>query len=261
MSFIIAGTAIAGIGAGYNIISGANKTAAGNRLAAGNKRPWYNIPSEYAQNVGLTGAQAETGLPESTVNYYTTQAARGLSSGTDAILQGGGDANSLSRLYDEFSQGLSKESAEDAQLKSQHLNAFINANKDEAGQKTQQWALNYYEPYKDTAQLASALKTGGQQQVGTGIGEAVGAASSFANQELYKPQSGKIGTMGDFTNSPQIPTGEGGSTSYVPPTTLSDNANFFDTPGGSAVMGRIQKGSPGSSEFDQLYQLINQRKI
>lgn len=238
MSFIIAGTAIAGAGAAYNIIDGANKEADGKRLGANNKRPWYTIPDQYGQNVNLATQQAETGLSPSTLNYYTTQTSRGLGSGISAMLEGGGDVDNLSRLYDQFSQGLSQEAAEDNNLKTQHLGTLINANKDLAGQETQQWALNYYDPYKDTAQLASAEKTGGKQEIGTGIGEAVGAAASASNQSLYADRTAKM--------TPP----DGG----VPLTSSTPKVNIpaFGTPGGSAVIDRLGKTDALSPQLQQL---------
>lgn len=262
MSFILVGTGIAAVGAGANIIGGINKTSQGNRLAAGNVRPWYNIPSQYYQNDNLAASQAENGLPESTVNYYTTQAARGLGSGADAILQGGGDADSLAKLYDSFSQGLSSESAQDATLKNQHLNTFINANKDLAGQQTQQWALNYLEPYKDTAQLASALKAGGQQQTQTGIGEAVGAAATLSNDELYKGRTDAIGggTIGNKLGLDNLSAASpiAGSLADLPGSSAGTNPLIpFTTPGGAAVMSSLGKTDAPSGQLQQLLQLLS----
>lgn len=258
MSFIIAGTAIAAVGAGYNIIDGISKENAGKRLAANNTRPWYNIPNEYQENDNAAASQAETGLAPSTVNYYTTQASRGLGSGISGILQGGGDVDNLSKLYDQFTQGLSQESAQDEQLKTQHLNTFINANKDLAGQKTQQWALNYYEPYKDTALLASAEKASGQQQIGTGIGEAVGAASSAATQGLYADRTAamKSGqTMGEKLGNPELAAVSGGIEKIAPGLT-TDSLPVFSTPGGSSVMGNLSRTDANSAKLQQLINIL-----
>lgn len=249
MSFLLVGAGIAAAGAVYNVGSGIAKTSAAKKLAAGNIRPWYNIPTEYYQNDNLAAQQAETGLSPSSINFYNTNANRGLTTGTNAILEGGGDVDNLAKIYDQFSQGLSQETAEDQNLKSQHLNTFINANKDLAGQQTQQWSLNYYDPYKDTAQLASAEKAGGQQQIQSGIGELVGTASALSKSTDYGDGSASAGSS-TSTSTPALPA--------------FDNSNKwgpYTTAGGSAVMGQLSKTDAYSSPLQQLIAQFKQQQL
>ncbi len=260
MSFILVGAGLGVAEGAANIIGGIGKSNAAKKLAASNKRPWYNIPTEYQENDNLAAGQAETGLSPSSVNYYTTNANRGLITGVNAITEGGGDVDNLAKLYDQFSQGLSQETAQDQQLKDQHLGTFINANKDFAGQKTQQWALNYYEPYKDTAQLASAEKNAGQSQENAGFSDVLGSVSSYAKSLNYNPD-GTMKTMGQKTGSPTLDAPLSIGPSAISTPSFVNTLPTYSTGGGAAVMGSLAKTNAMSPQLQQLYSILNQNNL
>lgn len=175
-------------GALAKTIKGFGDLKSANELARNNIRPTYNIEDEYYNNQSLAENNAQTGLSQQSLDYYGNQANRGLSAGIDATLQGGGGINSIQNLYDQYLQGGQKVAAEDSQLKNQNLKILMDQNAALAGQKTQQWVLNQYEPYKDKAQAASAAKTAATQNIFGGIsGLASGAA--VASQGFKDPSA------------------------------------------------------------------------
>lgn len=187
MSAAIASAAIAAVGVGYNIYHGISQNSAANKLKRGLVRPMYPIQPEYYQNQALAENQAQNGLDADAKNYYSDQSDRGLAAGISGTLQGGGDVNNIAALYDKYNQGNRAVATQDSQLKNDNIRYLIDRNKDLAGQQTQQWALNQYEPYKDTASAITALQGAGSQNISKGIGDAAAGASIFARSGTADP--------------------------------------------------------------------------
>lgn len=146
-------------------------------LAKNNIRPTYNIEDEYYNNQGIAENLAQGGLTQQSKDYYTSQADRGLSAGIDATLRGGGGINGIANIYDQYLQGSQRVAAEDSQQRTNNLKLLMDANTTLAGQETQAWALNKYEPYKDTAKAAADAKAAATANIFGGIqGLASGAA-------------------------------------------------------------------------------------
>jgi hypothetical protein len=180
------------IGAGIVAAAGLAKSYVGARqanqaakLAAANSRPNFDISKEYYTNQQLAQNQAQSGLGQESLDYYTNQAARGLTNSTDALLQTGAGANSIAGLYDRYQSGIGGIAAADAQAKRQNINNLMARNADIAGQESMQWSLNKYEPYKDTALAAAALKKQGTENIFSGIQQVGGAVTSYGNTQNY----------------------------------------------------------------------------
>lgn len=249
MSFTIAAVATTAIGAGTQIVSGIKQTKAGNKLAANNKRPDYIIPDEYKDNVELNASQAMNGLDGDSMNYYTNQANRGLSSGIDAILQAGGNVNTIEGLYDRFDDGNLRTAAQNAQLKTQHIASLIDANKEMAGQKTQAWTLNEYEPYKDTAQLASQQKAAGAANLKNGLSSAGSLLSTLSDMNNDYDDEGNSGpkTFGQ-KNGAETLENHGIDFSSLPSYGLSDD-NPFEGRGSKDYMSELSSTGLDSKEM------------
>jgi len=112
------------------------------------KQPFYKIQNEYYDNRNIAGELAGGGLPDSSKNYYTTEAQRGLGTGINAVTTAGGSPNDVNRLFDTYNNSINKVASEDAQMRVQNIQNFMNVNRELAGQKTTQWSLNEYAPYQ-----------------------------------------------------------------------------------------------------------------
>ncbi len=173
---------ITGIG---KAIFGADQIADGREALNNAVRPEYNIQDEYYKNVSIGENQAQTGFNQASKDYYSTQSERGLQSGIDATLRGGGGVNAIAELYDRYNEGNRRVAAEDDQLRFTKINNLMQLNKDLAGQKTYKWAIDEYEPYKDLVRRANAGIASGTQNVFSGLGE---VGSTLANAAIATSQ-------------------------------------------------------------------------
>lgn len=179
MPFTAAALVTAGIGA-YKAIKGASDSADAKNRAKYNLRPTYDIAPEYFANQGIASNLAQGGLPDSTKNYYETNAERGLGSSLGAMLQTGGGVNSVADIYDKFDQNNRAIAAQDSQQKIENIKNLMAANNQLADQKTQKWVLDKYQPYLDTSKSIAAEKAQGAGEVNSGLNSIAGAVSSYA---------------------------------------------------------------------------------
>jgi hypothetical protein len=236
MSALIASAAIGAVGAGYKIYQGISQNSAANKLQRGLVRPMYPIQQQYYQNQGLAENQAQEGLSAPALSYYGDQANRGLSAGISGILQGGGDVNNIASLYDKYNQGNRAVAVQDSALKNDNIRYLVDRNKDLAGQETQQWALNKYEPYKDTATAITGLRNAGGQNVAGGIGELGSVASIYA-------------------------TGNNKTSDVKPTTTATPAVNTNAGTGGQMVdspVSQVMQNYQNSPYYNQLNAYMNQ---
>lgn len=157
-----------------------NKSAKADQ--AKNIRPTYQIPQEWYDNDNLAANMAQHGLTEPAMNYYTTQAQRGLSSGLGTVLQAGGGVNSIQDLYDSYDTGINKIATEDANLKNQNINNFIQANGNIANEKDKAFALNQYQPYIDRSKANAQKEIAGQQNMYSGIDDVAKDVTAYSNR-------------------------------------------------------------------------------
>jgi hypothetical protein len=251
---LTAGLVLSAVGSGLKAYQGYQQNNDGEKLAAGNKRPLYNIPQEYYNNQSLTENQAQSGLGAPALNYAARTNDRGLSAGIDATLQAGGSPNNLAKLYDTYDVNGARTAAEDNQLRTAHLQQLIDANKDLGGQETQKWALNEYEPYKDTARLASQEKSDGTKNMFGAVSDFGSALSTYAAAQ----NNADDGTSKP-TKAPPIaataPTLDMGGFNMTP---LSQPpANIFQTPGGNNAMNQMAQSNPNSPYMAALLNALN----
>ena len=110
----------------------------------------------------------------------TSEAGRGLSAGIGGVLQGAGSINDISKLFDVYDRNIDRTATQDADQHIRNINNFWNFNKDLAGQKTTQWALNEYQPIQEKKKQLSQNISADKQNMAAGISTALGSASAFA---------------------------------------------------------------------------------
>lgn len=175
---------IGGIQSIYQLGTGISQISKAKRMEENNPRPTFDIQKEYFDNQSLAQSMAQGGLTDKALDYYTTESRRGFTAGTDTSLQVGGSVNSINSLFDNYQRGLQEVAMKDSQLQTENMKYLIDRNKDLAGQKTQKWVLNEYEPYKDTAQAVAAMRAGGAKNINTGLSTAAGVGASLYTANL-----------------------------------------------------------------------------
>ncbi len=153
------------------------------------RQPLYGIQPEYYENRNILATEAGQGIPSATKDYLTSETQRGLGAGINALTQTGGGVNDISKLMDVYNRSLSKIGAEDAETHLKNIQYFMGANKDLAGQKTTQWAINEYQPYQAKLKELTKRREAAEQNIWGGLQSIVGASSANAtantNQDLF----------------------------------------------------------------------------
>lgn len=277
MPFTAAALVTAGIGA-YKAIKGAGDVADAKKRAKYNIRPTYDIAPEYFANQGIASNMAQSGLPDSTKNYYETNAERGLGSSLGALLQTGAGVNSVADIYDKFDQNNRAIAAQDAQQKIANIKNLMDANNSLADQKTQKWVLDKYQPYLDTAKSIAGQKAQGTGEIFSGLDTIGGAVSDYAganakqedtinNADPTKIAKGETpGTMGYRYDRPDL-TATGGMSipDYTPTSSLPnvtvpqsyEDLNTFNTTSRQTAINGIlnkYKNSPYASGLNSYLQ-------
>lgn len=148
--------------------------------------PSFDIQQEYFDNRDIAASMAQRGLTDKALNYYTSEAERGLGSATGALLQSGGGINSFQQLYDTFGRGTAAVATEDAELQNKNILHFMDRNDVVAKQKVQKWVIEKYQPYKDTVAAAASERAAGLQNITGALNEGAAAAASYGMGKNYE---------------------------------------------------------------------------
>lgn len=240
------------IGAG--LVSGAVKLITGNKKEQEAKAardrlevPFYDVQNEYYQNRNLANEAAQGGLPAATKDYYTDESQRGLSAGITGILGAGGNPNDISKLLETYDNGVAKIASSDAQTHLENIRNFMNVNKDLAGQKTTQWAINKLQPYKNNLQQINAAQIAGEATKWEGVGDFLNTAVAYGTSR----ENDKEMPDGNNSNSPSASIsarlfGAGGAASEQAPQAdnfgnTMNNAVNAETPENQALFQQYQQ--------------------
>ena len=205
MSWIFAGVASAGLTlAAVKWVSGNSKEKKAKKAREALKAPFYDIQNEYYHNVNAANSMAQSGLPAATKDFYTNQSERGLSTGVEGILGSGGTPNDISKLFQTYNDGIGKLSSVDAETHLNNIKYYMGVNKDLAGQKTIQWAINKQQPYLNTLKELSAAQRAGEATKNEAYGDAMSSLTSFGTSMAGGKGFG--GGTGKTTNTGELIT-------------------------------------------------------
>jgi hypothetical protein len=175
---------------GVQLYSSLHNEAKSERELKSIVNPFYKIQDEYYQNRNMAGQMAGEGMPAATKDYVTSESQRGLGAGVGGVLQSGGNVNDIEKMFDIYNKSIDRTAAQDAQQHVENIQNYWNANKDLAGQKTTQWALNEYQPTmekkKQLSENISADKTNVNSAISGIVGSASALTTSMQNNDLTK---------------------------------------------------------------------------
>jgi len=161
---------ILGLGtAGYNAYKGKQ---AKNKLANMGSVD-YEIPQGYADNVGLTASEAQSGYDPETLNKVLNQYSSNLAATNNAILQGGGGINDIAKGYGMYTDGVAKLAIQDSTLKNPKIENYLQASSTYAGQEALKWKLNKYDKDRNDRAAAMAQISGFNQGANAGVNTAI----------------------------------------------------------------------------------------
>jgi len=165
---------------GYKALKAGQADKEAAREGAALRRPFYQIQPEYQQNVNVAKEMAGQGFSSAETTAMNQQRERGLSSSILAEQEGGGGPNEGARLAQVFSDSLTSQAAQDAQLHMQNIKFFTDANKDLAGQKNTQWAVNELQPFETKLKEIQDRRIAAQTNQNNAINDVIGSASAAA---------------------------------------------------------------------------------
>lgn len=189
------------------------------------KAPIYKIQDEYLQNKNMAAEAAQGGLPQATKDYYTQESQRGLSSGIKGILGSGGNPNDIQKIFSTYDDGLAKIGVADAAAHLDNIKYYMGVNKDLAGQKTTQWAINDYQPYLNKVKQLNAAQKAGEAIKASAYDDVMGSITSFGSSSIGG--MGGAGSMGAGKSSGG--GGGGGSASIIMNNGGGSDENFSNS--------------------------------
>ena len=166
------------------------------------KTPFYKVQDEFYQNRNIAADLAQGGLPDTSKNYYTSEAQRGLASTISGMNRAGGDGspNDAGNYLDVYLRNINRVAAQDAETKLANIQNFINLNREVAGQKITQFTLNELRPYerrlKELTNRIAAAKQNQNNAWNTAIGSVSAAGTALSNADLMAKLFSKNNTNG-----------------------------------------------------------------
>lgn len=260
MSWLAAGVASAGVTlAAVKWVSGNSKEKKAKKARAALKAPFYDVQNEYYQNANSAASMAQGGLPTASKDFYTNKSQQGLSSGITAINANGGNPNDIAKIFQGYDDGIGKIATVDAETHLNNIKYYHQVNKDLAGQKTIQWAINKQQPYLNTLKELSAAQKAGEATKNEAYGDALSAVSSFGTSMAGGKGFG--GGGGGKTSGGSIPqlntsgTSIGQYSSEIPQRTVGT-----DVPQIAQVSDPFSNTQNDYAEFQQYLDFKNNRR-
>lgn len=154
------------------------------------QKPFYQVQKEYYDNRNIAGSTAETGLPQATKDYETSENERGLGAGINGIVSAGGSPNDFAGLFDQFNKSVDRTGAEDAEAHLKNIQYYMDTNSTIGAEKQKQWAINEYQPYenklKELTERRGAAQENENNAINEGIGSITAGATALSNKQLLK---------------------------------------------------------------------------
>lgn len=249
-----AGLIVAGVVALTKTGFGIAQHASANKdlKAAQAEQPYFKIPQEWYDDDNVAAGQAEHGLNEQALKYYSDMSGRGLSSGLGTILQAGGNPNTVSQLYDQYDTGNRKVAEEDAQLKDQHIGTFLQANANLGNEEEKRWTLNDYKPWLDRVAADNKKLGAADQNIDSGLNDLANEGVAVGTQKYGTTVQPTRTAAIDTPINPALPTN-----TALTPTSL-DTTPLVQTPGGMDALKQSVAANPNSPYLRQLLQTLNQ---
>lgn len=241
---VIVPSAIAAAASIYKIASGVSNKKKADSLAASVKRPFYNIPQSDVDAQSHLASMATQGLSANTKQLAIDNADRGLSASLAAVLQGGGNGNDASKLYQGYMDNIDQLSMANDAAHLKTVDSYISSLYRQSDQEDKKFQFNQVAPYMDTQKAAAQMRGMGQGQLDAGINGLGGAAMSFASNFF-----GNSGATKGAKPAGYSPTGQQDALSQAAQMQLSANPVMIPNDGSQNVTTDAVPGIPAPLPF------------
>jgi len=161
------GLIIAGVGLGYEAISGAVQEHKANELQKQLKTPVDQIPAEFYQNREIARQMAQIGLPSQQYNNSVNNINSNQAAALAAAQNSNNPAGVIQGVVGQTNRAKANLDAEDAQARENNQRYFIQENSQLGHRKDQQEQANVFDPYTRDFNLMQAYRGAGQQNLNT----------------------------------------------------------------------------------------------
>lgn len=146
-----------------------------------NKRPDYNIPTEFQENLNDAQNMALEGIPEASKQQYLSNIERGSAFGLRELGSRNAGIAGVGQLNQNMNDAYSNMAAQDAMARAENKRLVMAARDAMGNEKKEQFALNQLNPYYERTAKNQALMGSGAQNLGNGIQTFGGSQGSTQN--------------------------------------------------------------------------------
>lgn len=194
----------AGLGAAETIYGAIQQNKA-RKAAAANVMPKYEIPEEEGQSLSLAESMAGQGMSAAARQQLLQNTSNLQGQSIDAILKGGGDANSIANLAGNTQGQLNNTAIYEDKARLQNLSNLQQQRARMSASRDKAWQINSYSPWANRAQSINQQLQGSQNMINQGIGTfGQGVVGGIAG--LNKPNNPFRDTSNDQYASAMAPT-------------------------------------------------------
>lgn len=151
---------------------------------------FYKVQDEYFRNERQAAGLAGQGMTAGAKDFYSDMAGAGLGASISAAFQGNSDPSVISKIFDSYNNSIRKVATDDSEMQINNIKYYQQVGKDLAGQKTQQWAINEYQPYQNKLKELTQRISADKQNIWNGVQGMIGAGQAAVtatqNEKLIK---------------------------------------------------------------------------
>lgn len=209
MSFVAVSAGIGAVSLATGVAKGISASSKANAIDRNNKRPTYQIPDEYKQNLALAKQMAQIGLPQQAYNQQQNAIASNQAGAVSALGNSANPGANLAAIVRAGDNATGQLNAQDALARQQGTKSVMAANNAIANQKLQAQQYNDFDRYSENFNRAQALRSASNADWNNALNGAAGLAGGLATNNL----------------------GFGKTTTSTTPTNLQIPQQFWNSPG------------------------------
>lgn len=146
-------------------ISGLFQIGKGNRLAKANKRPDYEIPQEFQQNLNVANSMAQNGLPQQQYNNALNNFNRNAGGALSVLRRGYNPAAGVASVLNATNNATLDLDMKDAMDKDSNMRNAMQYRSLMGQQRLAKWDWDKRQKYLENAQAAGAYQGAGRQNL------------------------------------------------------------------------------------------------
>lgn len=223
MAFVAVSAGIGAAGLLYSVGKGIAQDKQASDIEKANKRPTYQIPQEFYQNLNIADQLSHVGIPQQQYNNAVNSINQSQASGIAALNRSANPGAGLSSIVGQTNQANANLNAQDADARLNGLREAMQYRGQLAQQKLAAQQYNQFDKYTEDYNKAASLQTAANGNFQNAFNSASTAAGALAtnysdNHNNVVPASNgwAANTQGALNGAPQL-NAVGSMTNYHAP--------------------------------------------